>query len=235
MRQGRIVYGAVPLPYALPVRGTTGRVLAERGENPIFALAKRGRVRAFPLFAFLGRTILYGREKLSYRIVKIISNPVKICSFIIFPMCFIVKNLLLFVRIFREQIPIVLIIPKSSRRSVLTIANASSTLCAEGKKALTSFAFLIIGCARLYGQSLRTDYKQIQSLIITIKNYYEEKYVSPVCRAYNLEIENAILSGSVEKNDNKTIDGNLFDTNKKANSIWQDMDTESSCGTAMGW
>ena len=63
----------------------------------------------------------------------------------------------------------------------------------------------------------------------------KKKYVSPVCRAYNLEIENAILSGSVEKNDNKTIDGNLFDTNKKANSIWQDMDTESSCGAAMGW
>ena len=179
MRQGRIVYGAVPLPYALPVRGTTGRVLAERGENPIFALAKRGRVRAFPLFAFLGRTILYGREKLSYRIVKIISNPVKICSFIIFPMCFIVKNLLLFVRILMEQIPIVLIIPKSSRRSVLTIANASSTLCAEGKKALTSFTFLIIGCARLYGQSLRTDYKQIQSLIITIKNFIMKKNMFP--------------------------------------------------------
>ena len=235
MRQGRIVYGAVPLPYALPVRGTTGRVLAERGENPIFALAKRGRVRAFPLFAFLGRTILYGREKLSYRIVKIISNPVKICSFIIFPMCFIVKNLLLFVRILMEQIPIVLIIPKSSRRSVLTIANASSTLCAEGKKALTSFAFLIIGCARLYGQSLRTDYKQIQSLIITIKNFImKKKYVSPVCRAYNLEIENAILSGSIGKIETET-DGANFDTNKKANSIWQDMDTESSCGTATGW
>ena len=145
MRQGRIVYGAVPLLYALPVRGTTGRVLAERGENPIFALAKRGRVRAFPLFAFLGRTILYGREKLSYRIVKIISNPVKICSFIIFPMCFIVKNLLLFVRILMEQIPIVLIIPKSSRRSVLTIANAGSTLCAERRAALTSFTFYLIG------------------------------------------------------------------------------------------
>ena len=60
MRQGRIVYGAVPLPYALPARGTTGRVLAERGENPIFALAKRGRVRAFPLFAFLGELSYMG-------------------------------------------------------------------------------------------------------------------------------------------------------------------------------
>ena len=62
----------------------------------------------------------------------------------------------------------------------------------------------------------------------------KKKYVSPVCRAYNLEIENAILTGSVERSET-TIDGGNFDTNKKANSIWQDMDTESSCGTAMGW
>ena len=62
----------------------------------------------------------------------------------------------------------------------------------------------------------------------------KKKYVSPVCRAYNLEIENAILSESIGTSD-ETINGNLFDTNKKANSIWQDMDTESSCGTAMGW
>ena len=62
----------------------------------------------------------------------------------------------------------------------------------------------------------------------------KKKYVSPVCRTYNLEIENAILSESIGTSD-ETINGNLFDTNKKANSIWQDMDTESSCGTAMGW
>ena len=62
----------------------------------------------------------------------------------------------------------------------------------------------------------------------------KKKYVSPVCRAYNLEIENAILSESIGTSD-ETINGNLFDTNKKANSIWQDMDTESNCGTAMGW
>ena len=61
----------------------------------------------------------------------------------------------------------------------------------------------------------------------------KKKYVSPVCRTYNLEIESAILSGSYVKGEE--IDGNLFDTNKKANSIWQDMDTESNCGTAMGW
>ena len=61
----------------------------------------------------------------------------------------------------------------------------------------------------------------------------KKKYVSPVCRAYNLEIENAILSGSYVKGEE--IDGDNYDTNKKANSIWQDMDTESNCGTAMGW
>lgn len=59
-------------------------------------------------------------------------------------------------------------------------------------------------------------------------------YVSPVCRVYNLETENAILSGSIDKSDT-VVDGGNFDTNKKANSIWQDMDTESNCGTAMGW
>ena len=67
------------------------------------------------------------------------------------------------------------------------------------------------------------------------KNFImKKKYVSPVCRAYNLEIESAILSESIGTSD-ETINGKLFDTNKKANSIWQDMDTESSCGTAMGW
>ena len=56
--------------------------------------------------------------------VKIISKPVKICSFIIFPMCRIVKISSVFVEICSEQISIVLIIPKSSRRAALTIANA---------------------------------------------------------------------------------------------------------------
>ncbi|MFW5567355.1 MAG: hypothetical protein ACOCNS_02500 [Bacteroidales bacterium] len=63
----------------------------------------------------------------------------------------------------------------------------------------------------------------------------KKKYVSPICRAYNLEIENAILLGSFEKNNTTEIDGGEFNTNKKANSIWQDMDTDSSCGTATGW
>lgn len=62
----------------------------------------------------------------------------------------------------------------------------------------------------------------------------KKKYVSPVCRAYNLEIESAILSNSYDMKEDE-IDGDKYDTNKKANSIWQDMDTESNCGTAMGW
>ena len=74
--------------------------------------------------------------------VKIISKPVKICSFIIFPKCFFVKISLFFVEIFSKQIFLSLIIPKSSRRAALTIANAPSTLCAERRTALTSFTFI---------------------------------------------------------------------------------------------
>ena len=121
------------------MRGTIWLVLAEWREKHIFALAERGRARAFPLSAFLGQTILYERENLSYRIVKIISKSVKICSFIIFPMCFIVNISLFFAEIFKERILLSLIIPKLSHRPALTIANALSTLCAESEKALTSF------------------------------------------------------------------------------------------------
>lgn len=59
-------------------------------------------------------------------------------------------------------------------------------------------------------------------------------YVSPVCRAYNLEIESAILSGSYDKKETE-IDGANFDTNKKGFDMWQDMDNESNYGTATGW
>ena len=59
-------------------------------------------------------------------------------------------------------------------------------------------------------------------------------YVSPVCRAYNLEIESAILSGSYDKKEQE-IDGASFDTNKKGFDMWQDMDNESNYGTATGW
>ena len=48
-----IMYASHPrITCPLPVRGTTGRVLAERREMFIFALAEGGRAQAFPLFAF---------------------------------------------------------------------------------------------------------------------------------------------------------------------------------------
>ena len=81
-------------------------------------------------------------------IVKIISKPVKICSFIIFPMCFIVKISLKSAGIFSEQISAVLIIPKLLSELALTNANAKSTLCAERRTALTRFAFLELSCNR---------------------------------------------------------------------------------------
>ena len=97
----------------------------EEGFLSYLCLSKRGRAQAFPLFAFLGLTILYERQKLSYMSVKIISKSVKICSGIIFAMCFKVKIFLFFVEFFSEQISIVLIIYKSPRRGTLTIANAA--------------------------------------------------------------------------------------------------------------
>ena len=71
--------------------------------------------------------------------VKIISKPVKICSFIIFTKCFKVKISLIFAEFFSEQIFVSLIIPKSLRRAALTIANAVFTLCAGKEAALTCF------------------------------------------------------------------------------------------------
>ena len=109
----------------VPMRGTIRFVLAEWREKHIFALAERGRAQALPLFAFLGQTILYEQEKLSYRIVKIIGKSVKICSLIVFPRCFIVNTSLFFAEIFKERILLSLIIPKLSRRPALTIANAA--------------------------------------------------------------------------------------------------------------
>ena len=72
--------------------------------------------------------------------VKIISKPVKICSFIIFTKCFKVKIFLIFADFFSEHIFVSLIIYKSLHRAALTIANALSTLCAEKEAALTCFA-----------------------------------------------------------------------------------------------
>ena len=71
--------------------------------------------------------------------VKIISNPVKICPFIIFHRCVKVNITLIFAEFISEQISIVLIIPKLSRRAALTIANAPFTIRAERKTSLTSF------------------------------------------------------------------------------------------------
>ena len=89
--------------------------------------------------------------------VKIISKPVKICPFIVFPMCLKVKTLMLFAEFFSEQIFFVLIIPKSSCCIALTIANAPRTLCADSCVALTSFAFPIggvdEGCGELVDRS----------------------------------------------------------------------------------
>ncbi|MGM9692183.1 MAG: hypothetical protein ACI3X6_03140 [Alloprevotella sp.] len=71
--------------------------------------------------------------------VKIISRLVKICSLIVFPMCFEVKNSMIFAEIFSEQISTILIIPKLSSKLALTVANAPFTICAESKAALTGF------------------------------------------------------------------------------------------------
>ena len=82
------------------------------------------------------------RGQLSYMSGKIISKLVKICSFIIFTKCFIVKNSLSFEDFLTGQISLFLIIPKSSRRIVFTLSNAPFTLCAESQTALTGFIFL---------------------------------------------------------------------------------------------
>ena len=71
--------------------------------------------------------------------VKIISKPVKICSFIIFPKRLKVKISLIFAEIFLEQIFVVLIIHKSSRRAALTIANALPMLCAGSEGGINKF------------------------------------------------------------------------------------------------
>ena len=95
--------------------------------------------------------------------MKIISNPVKICSGIIFPMCFKVKIFLIFVEFFLEQIFCSLIIPKLSGRIVLTKANAFSTLCAESEKALTRF-FVFLPYRSPQKQPSIHDYASVASM-----------------------------------------------------------------------
>ncbi|MGM9693188.1 MAG: hypothetical protein ACI3X6_08255 [Alloprevotella sp.] len=73
--------------------------------------------------------------------VKIISKCVKIISLIVFPMCFIVKNIFILVDFFSDKISFVLIIPKSSRRAALKIVNAPETFCAGRGAALRRFVF----------------------------------------------------------------------------------------------
>ena len=107
--------------------------------NAYLCLSRKRKSAGFSSFRVFGLTILYERKKLSYMSVKIISNPVKICSFIIFRRCFKVNITLIFAEIISEQISIVLIIPKLSRRAALTIANAPFTIRAERKTRLTSF------------------------------------------------------------------------------------------------
>ncbi|MFW5546501.1 MAG: hypothetical protein ACOCNO_05650, partial [Bacteroidales bacterium] len=115
--------------------------------------------------------------------VKIISKPVKICSFIIFPRCFIAKNSLFFVEIFSEQISLSLIIPKSSRHVALTIANAPRTLCAESEAALTRF-FLSppfsqslppenrgAGAAKGHANAAACNFRRLASMLLLKKAY----------------------------------------------------------------
>ena len=68
-----------------------------------------------------------------------ISKNVEICSLIVFPRCSKVKIYLIFAEISTEQISIVLIIPKHTRRIALTNANAKSTLCAGSGAAVCFF------------------------------------------------------------------------------------------------
>ena len=97
--------------------------------------------------------------------VKIISKLVKICSLIVFLRCWIVKISSVFVRIFKERISLLLIIPKLSRRTTLTIVNAPGTLCAPREAALTSFAFLALPAACYDGA--KGEDSQFHSILLT--------------------------------------------------------------------
>ena len=94
---------------------------------------------------------------------KIISKPVKICSFIIFTRCFIVKFFFDSIEICSEQIFRSLIIYKSSRHAALTIANAKMPLCAESEKALTRF-FVFLPYRSPQKQPSIHDYASVASM-----------------------------------------------------------------------
>ena len=95
--------------------------------------------------------------------MKIISNPVKICSFIIFTRCFIVKFFFDSIEICLEQIFCSLIIYKSSRHAALTIANAKMPLCAESENALTRFFVFLPYCSPQKQPSIH-DYASVASM-----------------------------------------------------------------------
>ena len=107
--------------------------------------------------------------------VKIISKLVKICSLIVFLRCWIVKLSSVFVRIFKERISLLLIIPKLSRRTTLTIVNAPGTLCAPCEAALTSFAFLALPAA-CYDGAKGGD-SRIYSILLTVNCKLNSKYL----------------------------------------------------------
>ena len=94
---------------------------------------------------------------------KIISKIVKICSFIIFTRCFIVKFFFDSIEICSEQIFRSLIIYKSSRHVALTIANAKMPLCAESEKALTRF-FVFLPYRSPQKQPSIHDYASVASM-----------------------------------------------------------------------
>ena len=107
--------------------------------------------------------------------VKIISKLVKICSLIVFLRCWIVKISSVFVRIFKERISLLLIIPKLSRRTALTIVNAPGTLCAPREAALTSFAFLALPAACYDGA--KGEDSQFYSILLTAYYKMNSKYL----------------------------------------------------------
>ena len=107
--------------------------------------------------------------------VKIISKLVKICSLIVFTMCLKVKISSVFVRIFKERISLLLIIPKLSRRTALTIVNAPGTLCAPREAALTSFAFLALPAA-CYDGAKRGN-SRISPILLTAYCKLNSKYL----------------------------------------------------------
>ena len=141
----------------------------ETVQKAYLCTSRKRKSAGFSSFCVFGANYHIWAEKLSYMTVKIISKPVKICSLIVSPRCFIVKNSLIFAGIIKEQISVVLIIPKLLPEVVLTIANASETLCAGTRAALTKFAFLPAGKGEAARAYLRGRARQFSLTAIYIK------------------------------------------------------------------